>query len=160
MTASLRLGRLDITITGSRVELAGRIDDGSPLGELAAKLPAGDLAIDTSGITFINSIGMREWMRLLRALRGRGNAVTLERVADVLITQMNLIPGFAGVKITSFHAQYVCPVCGAEAAPVVDAVANADALRQMQAPRLPCPECNAQMELADFPERYLTLFRV
>jgi hypothetical protein len=29
----------------------------------------------------------------------------------------------------------------------------------MQAPTLPCPECNAQMELGDFPERYLLVFR-
>ena len=29
------------------------------------------------------------------------------------------------VTIASFHAQYVCVACGAEAAPVVDAIANA-----------------------------------
>jgi len=155
----MRLGRLDVTIDGSRMTFVGRIDDGSVLGELPAKLPVGDLVIDTSGVTFINSIGMREWMRLVRVLRGRGT-ITLERVADVLITQMNLIPEFAGsVKITSFHAQYVCGSCGAEPAPIVDAVAHAEALRRMQAPRLPCPECGAQMELGDFPERYLTVFR-
>jgi len=73
---------------------------------------------------------------------------------------MNLIPEFAGsVKVTSFHAQYVCGSCGAEVAPIVDAVVHAEALRRMQAPRLPCPECGAQMELGDFPERYLTVFR-
>ncbi len=154
----MKIGRLDIEITGSRAVLAGRIDDASPLGELAQKLPPGNVTIDTGGVTFVNSVGMREWVRLIRALKPRGT-VTLERVADILMTQMNLIPEFTGTRITSFHAQYVCPACGAESSPLVDAVANAAALAKLQAPKLPCPECKAQMELADFPERYLSIFR-
>jgi predicted RNA-binding Zn-ribbon protein involved in translation (DUF1610 family) len=97
---------------------------------------------------------MREWIRLVRALHQRGGRVLLERVADVLMTQINMIQEFRDtVQIRSFHAQYVCPACGAEAAPLVDAVANAEALRELRPPRLPCPECGAEMELGDFPER-------
>ncbi|MEO8703819.1 MAG: hypothetical protein ABI867_27460 [Kofleriaceae bacterium] len=156
---NLRLGRLDVAITGARATLAGRIDDGSVLGDIAANLPAGDVTIDTSGVTFVNSIGMREWIRLIRVLRDRGQ-VTLERIADVLITQMNLIPEFgSAVTIASFHAQYVCNACGAESAPVIDAVAHGAELRKLKAPALPCPECGKAMELADFPERYLTVFK-
>ena len=159
----LRLGRLAVQIDPStrRVVMTGRIDDSSALSEVLLPLPKGPVVIDTSAVTFINSIGMREWIRLIRAIRDRGDTITLERVADVLITQMNLIPEFAGaVTIVSFHAQYVCPSCGAESAPVVDAVAHAAELGAMRAPRLPCPECGAAMELGDFPERYLMLFRV
>ena len=43
---------------------------------------------------------------------------------------------------------------------MVDAVAHAAVLAPLHAPRLPCPECGAAMELGDFPERYLMLFRV
>ncbi|MEJ7600894.1 MAG: zinc ribbon domain-containing protein [Kofleriaceae bacterium] len=157
----MKLGRLEVEITGSRVTFQGRIDDGSPLGTLAAQIPPGDVTLDTSGITFVNSIGMREWIRMLRVLRERG-VVTLERVGDVLMTQMNLVPELADSKtlrIASFHAQYACPKCGGESAPVVDAIANAEALRRLAPPRLPCPECGADMELGDFPERYLTVFR-
>jgi len=155
----MKLGRLDVAIAGSRITLTGRIDDSSMLGELVAQTPAGSVTIDTGGVTFVNSIGMREWIRLLRALRERGE-VTLDHVADVLITQMNLIPELGkNVKIASFHAQYACGACGAEAAPVIDAIAHAELLRQNQAPPLPCPECGSPMELADFPERYLTLFK-
>ena len=76
------------------------------------------------------------------------------------MTQMNLVADFSGsAEIRSFHAQYLCPACGGEHAPVVDAVAHRSALQNMQAPRLPCPECGAQMELADFPERYLSIFK-
>ena len=142
--------KLDVQVRGNHVTLAGRIDDAAAFAELPARLPAGEVVIDTEGVTFVNSIGMREWIRLVRALREAGRAVRLERVADVLMTQMNLIAELRGaVTISSFHAQYVCPACGAEAAPLVDA----------RLPPVPCPECGAAMELADFPERYLTIFK-
>ncbi len=161
--APLRLGRLEAAIEarsdGSRVTLTGRLDDRSPLGELASRLPPGGVVIDCGGITFVNSFGMREWTLLVRALRDRGLTVTLERVTDALMTQMNPIPEFLPpVRIRSFHAQYVCPACGAEPMPLIDAIAHAAELAAMRAPPIPCAECGAAMELADFPERYLGLF--
>ena len=153
-----RVGRLDTRIENGKLVLGGRFDDGITGLEILASRIAGDVVVDLEGVTFVNSIGMREWLRLVRALRERGT-VTLERVADVLMAQMNLIPELAGVHIVSFHAQYACPACGAEAAPLIDAVANLPALRRMEVPPQPCPECGAAMELAEFPERYLTIFR-
>jgi len=115
--------------------------------------PASDLIIDTAGVTFVNSVGIREWVRLLRSLTGGGSrTVTLDRIADVLMTQMNLMPRLAG-------AQYACTSCGAEAALLIDVAAYAGQLQGLQAPRLPCPECAAPMELADFPEGYRTVFK-
>lgn len=154
-----RNSRLDLRVDGARVMLTGRIDDSCNLGDLPAQLPAGGVTIDTSAVTFVNSIGMREWIRLIRALRERG-PVTLERVADVLITQMNMIRELAtSVEITSFHAQYVCAACGHESAPLVDVATHAEGLKNLKAPALPCPECGAAMALGDFPERYLSIFR-
>lgn len=156
---SLRLGRLEVQLDGSRAVLVGRIDDSCKLSELASQLPPGDVVLHTAGVTFVNSIGMREWARLLRVLRNRG-VVTLEAVSDVLMTQMNMLSEFQGnVQIPSFHASYVCPACGYEASLLVDALAYVEALSQLQAPALPCPECNAAMELGDFPERYMSIFR-
>jgi predicted RNA-binding Zn-ribbon protein involved in translation (DUF1610 family) len=154
-----RNSRLDVRVEGARIALHGRIDDTASFEALAAQTPAGGITIDTSGVTFVNSIGMREWMRMIRVMRERG-PVILEGVADVLMTQMNMIPEFAqSVRVTSFHAQYVCPSCGHESAPLVDAIAHADGLRALRAPKLPCPECGAAMDLGDFPERYLSIFK-
>ena len=155
----MKIGRLDVEVSGSRILLAGRIDDSATaLSDLLTHIPHGDVVLDTSGVTFINSIGMREWMRLVRAFRERGK-VTFERVADVLITQMNVIPEFKGVDVASFHAQYLCPSCGVEGTPLIDVATHGAELRAMRAPKVPCPECGAAMDLADFPERYLSLFR-
>ncbi len=157
---TLHIGRLEVEIRGARAIMIGRLDDSVSLTELPAQLPAGAITLDTSGITFVNSLGMREWMRLTRALRDRGNTITLDRVADVLMTQLNLFGDLARMAtITSFHAQYVCPVCGAEATPLVDVAEHAPLLRTQKAPHLPCPECRAAMDLGDFPERYLSVFK-
>jgi len=159
----MRIGRLDVDLTrvdGSRAVLVGRIDDSVSLAVLADKLPTGAVTIDTDGVTFVNSIGMREWMRLVRALRERGCTITLERVADVLMTQLNLFGDLAKqATIASFHAPYVCPSCGAEASPVIEVGPNAAQLRAQTAPPMPCPECGSAMDLGDFPERYLTVFK-
>jgi len=157
---SLRLGRLDVEIAGAELTLFGRIDDAAALGGLLDRIGHGEVTIDTDGVSFVNSIGMREWIRLIRGLRDRGDTVVLTRVADVLMAQLNMISELKEkVRIASFHAQYVCAACGAESAPVVDVAAHAASLAKMVAPRLPCPECGAPMDLGDFPERYLLIFK-
>ena len=133
---------------------------GKNLAVIGNETPEGAVILDTGGVTFVNSIGIREWMRLTRALRDCGTTITLERVADVLITQLNVFGDLARLAtIASFHAQYICPACGAEATPLVDVQEHLPLLRVGQAPHLPCPECGAAMDLGDFPERYLSVFK-
>jgi predicted RNA-binding Zn-ribbon protein involved in translation (DUF1610 family) len=155
---TFRTGKLEVELRGSRAVFVGRLDESVLLGDLVDQLPPGDAVIDAAGINFVNSIGMREWIRLMRALRDRG-PVTLEAVAEVLITQMNLISQFRGVHIKSFYASFACPSCGHQVKQLIDAEAQAATLRRMQVPAAPCPECGAEMELADYPERYTTIFR-
>ena len=73
----LRYGRLDVQLDGQRAILAGRLDDSATLGQLIGQLPAGEITLDTAAVWFVNSIGMREWTRLVRALRQRGDRVVL-----------------------------------------------------------------------------------
>ena len=151
------MSRLAMQIDGPRLVLAGRMDDATALD--AVQLPAGGIVVDTSGVTFVSSYGMREWLRFVRRMRGQG-PVILDRVADMLMAHMNLIGEFAKlVTITSFYTQYECASCGAESAGLVEVQTHADALRAMQLPKFACPECGAAMTAADLPERYLTIFR-
>jgi hypothetical protein len=159
----VKLGRLDVQVDAraARATLTGRIDDTVPLGEILPQLPLGAVALDTEAVTFVNSIGMREWIRLMRTLAARGKPVVLERVADVMMAQMNVIPELRRtVRIASFHAQYVCDTCGAESTPLIDVAVHGELLRAMRAPAMPCAECGAATQLADFPERYLSIFSV
>lgn len=160
MATSMRLGRLDVEINGGKVTLFGRIDDASPVSTVLEHIAPGAVTIDTDGVSFVNSIGMREWIRLLRGLEGRGDQVTLTNTADVLMAQMNMISEVKGkVRIASFHAPYVCPNCGAESSPLVDVGTYGADLAKLIAPKLPCPECKHPMDLGDFPERFLLIFK-
>jgi len=77
----------------------------------------------------------------------------------VIVLLLPFVISISAVGLTGFYASYVCPACGFESSQLVDAVAQATVLRQMQVPKLPCPECRAEMELGDYPERYLSIFR-
>jgi ABC-type transporter Mla MlaB component/DNA-directed RNA polymerase subunit RPC12/RpoP len=144
----------------NRIVLEGRIADGASLTQVPRLYAPGPVRIDTDAVTFVNSAGMRELVRFIRTLRESGHEIVMERVADVLMTQINMLEELArSVSVASFHAQYVCPACGAESAPIVDVAQHRALLRTLQAPRLPCPECGSQMDLGDFPERYLSVFK-
>jgi len=159
----LALGRLTVDIDESsrprRATLVGRLDETAPLASLAQAL-SGDVVLDTAGVTFINSIGLREWIRLLRNLSDRGVVVALDRVSEPLAAQLSMVLAARHrVTIVSLHVPYECTRCRFEESMLVEVAPHRAALSQMKAPQLPCPECGGDMELADLPERYFWFLR-
>jgi hypothetical protein len=155
------LGNVEITVEGDRtkrrVVLSGKLDESAPIAARAEAWAATELTLDTSGIHFINSIGVREWMRLLRGLSRAGAHVHLERCAAVIIEQINMIVEALGTaQVESFHAPYVCTVCGFEAYMLLDVARDGAAMRRMEAPPQVCPECKKPMELFEIPEKFFT----
>jgi hypothetical protein len=156
--------RLDVMMGGNatlrRLTLAGRIDDSAPLASLVDTVKAAEVVIDTGGVVFVNSIGVREWMRFLRGLAATGSRIRLENVAEVLVTQMNLIPDLrTGVTIASVQAPYECAKCGAEVSQLIDLQHHGNALRALKPPTFTCPECGGALALADYPDRYFAFLR-
>ena len=96
--------------------------------------------------------------KLVQAAATQGRIqIELRRVAEVIIHQLNMIIATRGTaRVTSFFAPYACDRCGREESIVIDAVANAAQLAQMQAPAMTCPECRGAMAFNDFPERYFS----
>ena len=150
-------GRMTITEQGDALVLAGSIDETAAVGELLAKAAGNRLVLDLAGIQFINSLGVRDWIRMQAAASKSGLAIELRRVSEVVVHQLNMIIATRGnSKVSSFFAPYACDACGREESFLIDAVANATLLGSMQAPKLPCPECKAEMAFNDFPERYFS----
>jgi hypothetical protein len=149
--------RVDGDMTSRRVTLIGRIDESAHLDGLVADVAAQEVVIDTGGVFFLNSIGVRDWMRLLRGLDQKGARIVLEACSEPLVAQLNLIPNARGrATVASLHAPYLCDGCGLDTAMLLTVGAHADELRAMKPPVLRCPECGAAMHLADLPERYFT----
>ncbi len=156
MTAETR-GRMTITDQGDALVLAGSIDESAGLHELPARARGGRLVLDLAAITFINSLGVRDWIRMQAAAQHGQLAVELRRVAEPLVHQLNMIIATRGnAHVTSFYAPYACDACGREESLLIDAVAHADQLGRLEPPVMTCPECGAQMAFNDFPERYFS----
>jgi len=134
--------------------LSGQIDEFSRLGELASQLVP-PLTIDLAGIRFINSIGVREWVRFLRVLCPLGE-VKLRRCSEPMVMQFNMIAGTLGkAEVESLLAPYECRACGLEES-VELLVARDLALGLRSAPpERPCPRCGGQLSFADSPAHYL-----
>ena len=150
---------MQVQPAGDHLALSGAIDEHAGLDELLARAQGGRLVLDLAGITFINSLGVRDWIRLQAAATKQGLQLELRRVAEVIIHQLNMIIATRGTsRVTSFFAPYACDACGREESLLIDAVAHGASLAQLVPPPMACPEpgCGAQMAFNDFPERYFS----
>jgi anti-anti-sigma regulatory factor/ribosomal protein S27E len=154
-------GRTTIEQIDGALALRGAIDEATGLPELLARARGPRLVLDLAGVTFINSLGVRDWIRMQLAAQRTGVAIELRRVAEPIVHQLNMIVATRGAaKITSFFAPYTCPSCGREDAVLLDVAAHAAALGRRQPPVVACTECGATLEFNDFPERYFSFLPV
>lgn len=151
------MSRLQIVRDADQLVLSGAIDETAGLHELLARAEGGRLVLDLGGITFINSLGVRDWIRMQAAATQAGIQIELRRVAEVIIHQLNMIIATRGTaRMTSFFAPYACDRCGREESLLVDAVASGAQLAKLEPPAMTCPECGGPMAFNDFPERYFS----
>lgn len=151
------MSRLQVQPGDGQLLLAGAIDETAGLMDLLARAQNGRLVLDLGGVTFINSLGVRDWIRMQAAATQQNIQIELRRVAEVIIHQLNMIIATRGTaRVTSFFAPYACDRCGREESLLIDAVAHAAQLAQLQAPAMACPECGGPMAFNDFPERYFS----
>ena len=150
-------GRMQIADGRDHLVLSGSIDETSVLMELLGYARGGRLVLDLAGITFINSLGVRDWIRMQAEATRLRIAIELRRVAEPVVHQLNMIIATRGTsQVSSFFAPYACDACGREDSLLVDAVANAGAIARLVPPSMTCPECSAVMAFNDFPERYFS----
>lgn len=153
-------GRIVLEIQGDVLMISGPIDESAQLPELVGRAASGRLVLDLSGVTFINSLGVRDWIRMQAAAQRAGVTIELRRVAEPVIHQLNMIIATRGARISSFFAPYACDGCGREESMLIDAVAHARGLAELSPPAMTCVECGAQMAFNDFPERYFSFLSV
>jgi hypothetical protein len=148
---------LQIAPADGQLVLSGAIDETSALPELLGRAQGNRLVLDLAGVNFINSLGVRDWIRMQAEATRAQLAIELRRVSEPIIHQLNMIIATRGTaRVTSFFAPYACDACGREESLLIDAIANASGLAQLVPPPMKCPECGAQMAFNDFPERYFS----
>src|SRR3954462_14902917 len=97
---------------GDQVLLTGAIDDQAKLGAVLAEAQDGRLVLDLGAVTFINSLGLREWIRMQAGAVAGNIRVELRRVPEIIVHQLNIVLATRGNSIvTSFYAPYTCEDC-------------------------------------------------
>lgn len=147
--------RLQWTLTGdgAGAVLQGVIDEHSELPKLGEALRAQAVSLDVGGVRRINSLGVRMWIQLMRALAGR--QVALRRCPPVLVEQLNYLKDFRGhAVVESVLVPYACEKCGTQ----MHVEMETQKLARDRLPRGPaCEGCGQPTQLDDFPEHYLSL---
>ena len=152
-----QFGRMTLDARDDHVVLAGAIDETALLFDVLARAKAGKLVLDLAGVTFINSLGVRDWIRMQAAATKAGLKIEMRRVSEPIVHQLNMIIATRGTAtVLSFFAPYACDTCGREDTLLIDAVKNFYQLERLEAPAMACPECKATMAFNDFPERYFS----
>lgn len=138
------------TERGVLLTLSGRIDESARLDEVAAAVDE-SVIIDLEGVEFINSMGARNWVNMMRAFADRAVAVTLRRCSEVIVFQMNMIlEARMGAKVESVLAPYECEDCGDERFALLEV--STDLVREQ--PTRECEECGGTAVFAEMPASY------
>src|SRR5690242_20174052 len=108
-------GRMTIDVQRDALAISGAIDEAASMHELLGLARNGRLVLDLGGVTFINSLGVRDWIRMQASAQKAGVSVGLRRVAEPLVHQLNMIVATRGnATVSSFFAPYACDACGRE----------------------------------------------
>jgi anti-anti-sigma regulatory factor len=151
------VSRLTVVHDADQVLLAGTIDETAKLTDLIAYAKNGRLVLDLAGITFINSIGVREWCYMQQAAARSNISIELRRVAEPIVHQLNIVPAARGVSIvTSFYAPYECDDCDRDVLALLDVRMHGTDLARMRAPVMKCPDCDEELVFGHPPELYFS----
>ncbi len=141
--------KFQTTANGLKIVVSGRIDERSNLALPEGMSLGSSIQIDTAAVERINSLGVSNWMRFMRALSAPGIPISISQLSVVLVGQARVVSNFLGsAQVESFMAPYYCPSC--------DNTADETFARGAQPPEsISCPTCQAGMEFDDDYETYL-----
>jgi len=109
--------------------------------------------VDFSGVTRINSCGVRQWTK---AIAGCPALIRYVDAPTLIVDQFSMVPEFLGPRSTveSFEARYVCNACSFEEN-VKLVVGRHVQKGSADAPEHPCGRCGQPSEMDHNPEVFL-----
>jgi hypothetical protein len=147
----------EIEIAGetARVSFHGTIDADASFAQIL-ECNAKHVVLDLSGLVRVTSPGVREWVQFIHEMDARGRPMTFERCSVTVVSQLNMVFGFAGsAEVRSVLAPYFCPACEREHAELIDLTVESARVQT----KLPCPQCGERMEFEDIAETYLAFMK-
>lgn len=148
-------GNLVITVRATdsftEVALSGVIDESADFAPLTAV--EGKVRVSLEGVRRFNSVGIREWIDVVRELAGRTQLVFVECPPPV-IDQLNMIQGFLGhARVESFYGMMECEPCATSELVLFRSRDIKD--NDGMIPETRCKQCNRLTELDELEDQYL-----
>ena len=138
---------------GLLVELNGTIEENVNFEQLIGGFE-GELTVKCRGITRINSVGVKTWMRYFQNLKMQGKLFKFIECSHPIIEQLNMILNFAsGGEVVSILLPFSCVKCKNEF--VANVKTSELKANKLKIPAVKCekPVCSAKFD--DDPEEYL-----
>ena len=138
---------------GLLVKIVGAIEENVDLETLIGPV-SGLLQIHCRGITRINSVGVKMWMRYFQSLHKKNIEIEFLECSPAVVEQLNLISNFTcGGNVVSILLPFVCTKCKNDF--VASMTTQELRAAQLVIPALKCekPECAAEFD--DDPSEYL-----
>lgn len=130
------------------LKLRGEINETSSLGAVFSQ--SGQVRLDLSEISGINSSGIHAWLEAYRR-RNSSLQLVLERCALAMVRQFNMVPTLASTgTIESICAPYFCPFCCIESMEIL----GTDEIEGTEPPARTCQRCARDMRFEEMPDWY------
>jgi predicted RNA-binding Zn-ribbon protein involved in translation (DUF1610 family) len=136
--------------SGLTVRLSGSIEENVNFDQLVGPPPA-QMTVNCKGITRINSVGVKSWIKYFQSLSG--TKLTFEECSTAIVEQLNLISNFScGGTVESIFVPFSCPNCKSE----LVGLFKVESLKKVnfQIPDLKCSKCGGMAKFDDIPEEY------
>jgi DNA-directed RNA polymerase subunit RPC12/RpoP/ABC-type transporter Mla MlaB component len=117
---------------------------------------------DLSGITQLNSCGVRDWLTFLGRVQGMGVPYRFSSVNELFVDQASFIPtmlGAPGTPVLELELPYRCEKCGKRVSRAFSADEVAPAGRKPAAPRARCGDCGSEMAFDALEDEYFSVLR-
>lgn len=96
------------------VEVTGNVDEDANFQPVDVG-SATSVALDLNGVTAINSVGIREWIKWIKAFPPTVQ-LSVHRCPKIIVDQINMVSGFLppATRIESFFVPYYADATGSE----------------------------------------------
>ena len=141
------------TPEGLQVDLIGAIEESVSFENLIGPF-TGQLTVNCRGVTRINSVGVKTWVKYFQNLKALGRKFRFIECSTAIIEQLNMISNFAsGGEVVSLLLPFSCLKCQREF--VANCKTEDLKKNNLQIPNVKCekPECGARFD--DDPDEYL-----
>lgn len=138
------------------LRLEGVIDEHNGLAQMGVALGAGEtLLVDVGGVKRLNSVGVRDWVNWLRALRPKFREIVLFDCPAPVMNEVNFVKNFAeGAYITTFAAPLFCARCQKEESRILDTLRVKNGAGGITLPSFACDRSDCENALDDDEETY------